>query len=93
VCPVLGALFLVPVLIAAFGVNFFGLGIPALSGASRWAPWIALAWLLIGVAAYFYLRSRRPSSLDQLDRIFIDEPQTAVAAGRAVGDGRADVPS
>jgi amino acid transporter len=80
-CPVLGALFLVPVLIAAFGIDFFGLGIPALAGAARWAPWIALGWLLLGVVGYFYLRSRRPSALEQLDRIFIDEPQPAVTAG------------
>jgi amino acid transporter len=87
VCPVLGALFLVPVLIASFGVNFLGLGIPPLSGASRWTPWIALGWLVLGVAGYFFLKRRHPDALEQLDRIFIDEPAAAVPAGHAAGGG------
>jgi amino acid transporter len=74
VFPVLGALFLVPVLVASFGINFFGLGIPALSGNARFAPLIAGSWLALGIAAFFYFRKYRPGTLEQLDRIFIDEP-------------------
>jgi amino acid transporter len=75
VFPVLGALFLVPVLIASFGVDFWGLGIPALSGAARFAPWIAGIWVVLGIAAYFRFKTSRPETLDQLDRIFVDEPE------------------
>lgn len=74
VFPVLGALFLVPVFVASFGVNFLGLGIPALSGDARFAPLIAGIWVALGIAAFFYFRANRPETLDQLDRIFVDEP-------------------
>jgi amino acid transporter len=87
VIPVIGAALLVPVLIASLGINFLGLGIPALSGAARFTPEIAGAWLLLGVVAYFHLRRNRPASLDQLDRIFIDEPAATAAPSAAVAEG------
>jgi amino acid transporter len=73
VCPVLGALFLVPVLIASFGIDFWGLGIPPLSGAARYAPVVAGIWVALGIAAYFHFKRSRPVTLNELDRIFVDE--------------------
>lgn len=84
VVPVLGVLFLIPVLVASLGINFFNLGIPALAGAARYTPEIAGAWVLIGIVMLIYLRRNRIQSLEQLDRIFIDEPD-AGAVGNAAG--------
>jgi amino acid transporter len=81
VIPMVGAAFFVPVLLASLGIDFAGLGIAPLSGDARFAPWIVLVWLVMGVGAYFVLRQRRPGTIAQLDRVFIhddiDEPHVA----------------
>jgi amino acid transporter len=73
--PLVGAAFFVPVLIASLGINFAGLGIAPLTGDARYTPWIVLGWLVIGVAAYFWLRQRRPLAMSQLDRVFIHDEE------------------
>ena len=74
VVPTLGAVFLVPVFVASCGVNFLSLGIPALTGDSRYAPLVAGIWVVLGIGAFFYFRKYRPETLEQLDRVFVDVP-------------------
>src|SRR3979411_2841 len=48
VVPGLGITIFIPVLIAAFGVDFGGLGIASLAAPANLAPWCVLVWLVIG---------------------------------------------
>jgi amino acid transporter len=72
VIPVLGILIFIPVLIAAFGIDFGGLGIAALTAPANAAPWIVLAWLAIGVVVYFYVNSRSPGRIQETATTFIE---------------------
>jgi amino acid transporter len=83
IVPVVGAAFFVPVFIGALGIDFGGLGLAPLAGDARYTPWIALGWLVLGLAVFAFLRSTRDKRLNQLDRIFLhdgDGGETAVAA-------------
>jgi amino acid transporter len=72
VVPVLGIIIFVPVLIAAFGIDFGGLGIAGLTAPANAAPWVVLAWLAIGVVVFFYLRSRAPGRIQETATTFIE---------------------
>jgi amino acid transporter len=73
VIPVLGILIFIPVLIAAFGIDFGGLGIAGLTAPANAAPWLVLAWLAIGVVVFFYLRSRSPASIQETATTFFED--------------------
>ena len=72
VVPVLGIIIFIPVLIAAFGIDFGGLQIAALTAPANAAPWIVLAWLAIGVIVFLYLRSRSPASIQETAKTFLE---------------------
>jgi len=72
VIPLLGILIFIPVLIAAFGIDFGGLGIASLTAPANAAPWIVLAWLAIGVVVYFYVNSRSPGRIQETATTFIE---------------------
>jgi amino acid transporter len=72
IVPVLGILIFIPVLVAAFGIDFGGLGISPLTAPANAAPWIVIAWLLIGVIVYFYLNARSPASIKETAATFIE---------------------
>jgi amino acid transporter len=78
IIPVLAVAFLAPVFVASLGINFAGLGIAPLAGASKWAPWFAGAWMLAGVILLPILRRRWAPRFAQLDRVFLS-PKEAVA--------------
>jgi amino acid transporter len=75
VIPLAGALFFIPVLFGAIGVDLPYVDISGLVGAARAGPWIALGWLLIGLVAYYFFRTNRPESIEQLDDIFVHEDE------------------
>jgi len=72
VAPAVGIIIFIPVLIAAFGVDFGGLGIAGLTAPANAAPWIVLAWLAIGVAVFLYLNSRAPGRIQETATTFIE---------------------
>src|ERR1700704_533291 len=72
VVPVLGIIIFIPVLVAAFGIDFGGLQIAALTAPANAAPWIVLVWLAIGVIVFFYLRSRSPASIQETAKTFLE---------------------
>lgn len=72
VIPVLGIVIFIPVLLAAFGIDFGGLGIAGLTAPANAAPWIVLAWLAIGLIVFFYLRSRSPASIQETAATFLE---------------------
>jgi hypothetical protein len=72
VIPVLGILIFIPVLIAAFGIDFGGLGITGLTAPANAAPWVVLVWLAIGAVVFFYMRSQSPSRIQETATTFIE---------------------
>jgi amino acid transporter len=70
--PLLGVLFMVPVLIASLGINFGNLGIAPLGGSLRWAPLVAGIWLVLGVVALVSLHARAPARLAGMRDLFVD---------------------
>jgi amino acid transporter len=72
VVPVLGTLIFIPVLLAAFGIDFGGLGITALTAPANAAPWIVLAWLVFGVVVFVLYSVRAPGRIEQTAKTFIE---------------------
>jgi len=72
IVPVVGILIFLPVLVAAFGIDFAGLGIAALSPPANAAPWVVIVWLLIGVIVYLFLNARSPASIQQTADTFVE---------------------
>jgi amino acid transporter len=75
VVPVVGSLIFLPALVAAFGIDFAGLGITPLAPPANLAPPIIAVWMVIGVVLLFYFRARQPQRITETGRIFVDEPE------------------
>ena len=72
VVPIIGTLIFIPVLLAAFGIDFAGLGITALSAPANAAPWVVLAWLVLGAIVFAYLTARSPGRIQETATTFLE---------------------
>ena len=72
VVPILGILIFIPVLLAAFGIDFGGLGISSLTYPANLAPWVVLVWLALGVVLFAYLSVRSPERIRETATTFIE---------------------
>src|SRR6267378_2412994 len=72
IVPIVGTVIFVPVLLAAFGIEFLGLGITPLSAPANAAPWIVLVWLVLGAIVFGYLTSRSPGRIQETATTFIE---------------------
>jgi amino acid transporter len=72
VVPILGILIFIPVLVAAFGIDFGGLGISALTSPANAAPWVVMAWLVFGAVVFVLLSMRSRGRIQELTRTFIE---------------------
>ena len=72
VVPILGTLIFIPVLLAAFGIDFGGLGIVPLGPPANAAPWVVLAWLLLGAVVFAYLSARAPGRIQETAKTFLE---------------------
>ncbi len=70
--PIVGTLIFIPVLLAAFGIDFGGLGITALTAPANAAPWIVLAWLVLGGLVFAFLSVRAPGRIQETATTFIE---------------------
>jgi amino acid transporter len=77
IVPVVGSVIFLPALIAAFGIDFAGLGILALSPPSNLAPLIIGIWMIAGIALLVYFAARQPERITQTGRVFLDEEPAA----------------
>lgn len=73
VIPILGVIAMIPAVLAVIG----GVTIPILDielspyeNSLRWTAPVVGVWLLLGVIAYFYLRSRNPAALDRMNEVY-----------------------
>ena len=62
-----------------FGAALYGSIYPAPPGILKWTPYVAGVWLVIGIAALVWLRTRRPGSVDQIGAILGEEGGTDAA--------------
>jgi len=72
VVPILGTLIFIPVLLAAFGIDFGGLGIVPLGPPANAAPWVVLSWLVFGAVVLVLLRSRAPGRIEDMAKTFLE---------------------
>jgi len=73
IVPVVGSLIFLPALVAAFGIDFFGLGILPLSAPSNLAPWIIVIWMVAGIALLIYFATSKPERIADTGRVFLDD--------------------
>jgi hypothetical protein len=77
--PVVGSLIFLPALIAAFGIDFAGLGIVGLSPPSNLAPLIIGIWMVAGIALLIYFAVSKPERITDTGRIFLEDADVAGA--------------
>jgi len=63
--PIVGAI--------VFGAALYGSIHPAPPGILKWTPYVALVWLLLGIAALLWLRATRPDQVAQIGSILGEE--------------------
>ena len=73
--PIVGSLIFLPALVAAFGIDFLGLGITPLTAPANLAPLVIAVWMVIGIVLLFYFRARDPGRITETGRIFLDEEE------------------
>ncbi len=71
VVPVIGAI--------VFGAALYGSVHPAPPGILKWTPYVAAAWLVVGVIVLAWLRAQRPDSVAQIGSILGEEGGTDAA--------------
>jgi amino acid transporter len=71
VVPVIGAV--------VFAAAWYGSVHPTPPGILKWTPYVAVAWLIIGVAVLAVLRARRPDSVAKIGSILGEEGGTDAA--------------
>jgi amino acid transporter len=76
--PVVGSIIFLPALVAAFGIDFAGLGITALAPPANLAPIIIGVWMVIGVALLIYFAVRDPGRITQTGRVFLDDEEAPI---------------
>jgi amino acid transporter len=78
IVPIVGTLVFLPALVAAFGIDFAGLGITALAPPANLAPIIIGIWMLVGLALLIYFAVRDPGRISQTGRVFVDDAEPVV---------------
>lgn len=71
VLPVVGAV--------VFGAAWYGSVHPTPPGILKWTPYVAIAWLLIGVGVLLWLRAKRPDSVAKIGSMLGEEGGTDAA--------------
>jgi amino acid transporter len=69
--PVVGAV--------VFGAAWYGSVHPTPPGILKWTPYVAIAWLLIGVGVLLWLRAKRPDSVAKIGSMLGEEGGTDAA--------------
>ena len=71
--PLAASLLFIPVLLAAFGVDFAGLGIEPLASPASFAPYLIVVLMLLGVLVLAYFARSDPERIKATRKIFDEE--------------------
>jgi amino acid transporter len=74
----------IPVLLAALGVNFAGLGITPLASPANDAPFVIYGWLLLGIGVLIYFLATDRSRIARTGLVF-EEPAAGAEPAGATG--------
>lgn len=80
--PLTASAVFIPVLLAAFGVDFAGLGIQPLAAPANYAPYVFDAWMALGVAVLIYFLATDRDRIAATRRVFTKDEEPAEAASR-----------
>jgi len=75
VVPILGVLLLIPAFLGVLGgltIPIFDITLDPLKTPYDVVPLIVLAWMILGVVAYFVLRSRMPDALTRIGEVMTE---------------------
>lgn len=94
VVPLLASLVFIPVLLAAFGIDFAGLGIASLESPANFAPYVVYAWMALGLIVLAYFMVTDKARIARTGAVFTEQlspeseaPSAEPAEGQA-GDGK-----
>jgi amino acid transporter len=86
IVPLAASVIFIPVLLAAFGVDFAGLGIQPLAAPASYAPYVVYVWMAVGLGVLIYFASTDRSRIAATRHVFTDEAPDA-------SERRADSPA
>jgi len=88
--PLAASVLFIPVLLAAFGVDFAGLGIQPLAAPASYAPYVIVAWMLLAVIVLCYFAATDRQRITATRLVFGEETATAAdgARGQAAAAGQ-----
>jgi amino acid transporter len=73
VVPVLGVIAMIPAVLAVIGgvtIPILGIELPPYENSLRFTAPVVGIWMVLGIAAYFYLRARNPEALTRVDDVY-----------------------
>lgn len=73
VIPIIGVIAMIPAVLAVIGgvtIPVLDVALPPYENSLRWTAPVVGVWLLLGVLAYLYLRSRNPAALDRVGDVY-----------------------
>jgi hypothetical protein len=82
IVPILGVIAMIPALLAVIGgltIPILDIELPPYESALRWTAPIVGIWVVLGVIAYFVLRSRNPEALERVSDVYGGETVTPAA--------------
>jgi amino acid transporter len=82
--PLAASVFFIPVLLAAFGLDFAGLGIQPLASPASYAPYVIVVWMVLGVIVLGYFAATDRGRIAATRLVFDEE---AELQARADGTG------
>jgi amino acid transporter len=71
--PVVGVIAMIPALLAVIGgvtIPIIDVSLPPYDNYLRWTAPIVGIWIVLGIVAYFVLRSSNPAALDRVDDVY-----------------------
>ncbi len=77
VVPIIGVIAMIPALLAVIGgltIPIFDVELPPYDNYLRFTAPIVGVWVVLGIGAYFYLRSSNPAALDRVGEVYGDAP-------------------
>ncbi len=78
--PLTASVVFIPVLFAAFGIDFAGLGIEPLAAPASYAPYVVYVWMALGVGVLIYFARKDPERIAATRHVFTDETPAEAGA-------------